>query len=200
MNLISLVYTKMIRLVNGVLSGGVGENLIDKSGLHGYTEDMETAFLPARQALLEDAALRDVVTARRKLLVEILSRERYLTRSGLMDRVEMVLGRGCFGDASWEDVFYRDMKVVKASFKAAGFDLAYSRSKARSGYYLKGEEELGQRVTRQIRGAVAEVDSKQVDVTRKLTPAERAQQGLSITNLAHRVTSFRKVQREKSRG
>jgi hypothetical protein len=161
---------------------------------------MEEVFFPAQQALLEDAAQRDLVTARRKLLVEFLTRERYLTRFGLIDRVEMVLGRGCFGDTSWEDVFYRDMRAVKVSFRAAGFDLAYSRNKKRQGYYLKGEGELGQRVTRQIQGAVAEVDPKQVAVTRTLTPAERAQQGLSITNLAHQVTSFRKAQREIGHG
>jgi len=72
---------------------------------------MDTEFMLVKQALLEDAAQRELVTARRKLLVEFLSRERYLTRSGLMSRVEMVLGKGSFGNTSWEDVFYRDMKA-----------------------------------------------------------------------------------------
>lgn len=167
-------------------------NLIDKSGLLGYTEDMDPAFVPAQQALLEDAALRDRVTARRKLLVEILSRERYLTRLGLMDRVEMVLGKGRFGDKAWEDVFYRDMRAVKNSFQRAGYQLAYSRSQDRSGYYLKGEGEIGQDVAREIAGAVSEVDPGQVVVTRTLSPAERVQQGVSITNLAHRVAAYRR--------
>ena len=175
-------------------------NLIDTSGLLKYNKSMKTAFLPAQQALLEDAARRDPVTARRKLLVEFLSRERYLTRAGLMDRVEMVLGKGRFGDAAWDDVFYRDMRAVKSSFRAAGFGLAYSRSKERPGYYLKGEGELGQGVVRQIQGAVKEVDPVQVAVTRTLSPAERAQQGLSITNLAHRVTAYRRAQRGDGHG
>ena len=199
MNLIRSTWSRAMNKLVGALSDRI-VNLIDISGLHKYNENMEEVFFPAQQALLEDAAQRDLVTARRKLLVEFLSRERYLTRSGLMDRVEMVLGRGCFGDASWEDIFYRDMRAVKNSFKAAGFEMAYSRNNERSGYYLKGEGVLGHRVDRQIQGAVAGVDPKQVAVTRKLTPAERAQQGLSITNLAHQVTSFRKVQREKSHG
>ena len=175
-------------------------NLIDASCLLAYNQGMETAFFPAQQALLEEAAQRDLVTARRKLLMEFLSRERYLTRRGLISRVEALLGKGCFGDSSWEDVFYRDMRAVKSSFQAAGFELAYSRSKGRSGYYLKGEEALGKVVARQIEGAVAEVDPEQMAVTRNLTPAQRAQQGLSITNLAHRVTSFRKSQRENRDG
>ncbi len=86
--------------------------------------------------------------------MEFLSREHYLTRTGLINRIETVPGKGCFGDTSWEDVFYRDMRTVKNSFQAAGFELAYSRSKERSGYYLKGEGELGPDVARQIEGAV----------------------------------------------
>lgn len=197
MNLVRLFFSQIKKKLDGVLSLWQA-NLIDMSGLPMYNTNMETKFLPAQQALLEDAAQRDLVTARRKLLVELLSRERYLTRTGLMGRAEMVFGKGCFGDTSWEDVFYRDMRAVKKSFRAAGFELAYSRSKEDSGYYLKGEGKLGQTVARQIEGAVADVDPKQAAVTRTLTPAERAQQGLSITNLAHRVTSFRRAQRGHS--
>ena len=157
---------------------------------------MENSFLPVKQALLEDAAQRDLVTARRKLLIELLSRERYLTRAGLMSRVEMVLGKGCFGDTSWEDVFYRDMRAVKECFRAGGFDVAYCRSIKRPGYYLEGEGVLGKNVIRQIEGAVAEVDSQQVAITRVLSPAARAQQGLSITKLAHQVTAYRMARGE----
>ena len=175
-------------------------NLIDKSGLLNYNLNMDTEFLLVQQALLEDAAQRDLVTARRKLLVEFLSRERYLTRSGLMSRVEMILGKGRFGDTAWDDVFYRDMRAVKKSFRAAGYDLAYSRNKTRSGYYLRGEGEIGQTVARQIKGAVDEIDPRQVEVTRSLSPAERAQQGLSITNLAHQVTAYRRAKEGTSHG
>lgn len=175
-------------------------NLIDKSGLLFYNLNVDTEFILVQQALLEDAAQRDLVTARRKLLVEFLSRERYLTRSGLMSRVEMVLGKGIFGKTSWEDVFYRDMKAVKKSFRAAGYDLAYSRNKTRSGYYLRGEGEIGQAVERQIKGAVDKIDPRQVEVTRTLSPAQRVQQGISITNLAHEVTAYRQAKEVISHG
>lgn len=175
-------------------------NLIDKSGLLFYNLNVDTEFILVQQALLEDAAQRDLVTARRKLLVEFLSRERYLTRSGLMYRVEMVLGKGSFGNTSWEDVFYRDMKAVKKSFRAAGYDLAYSRNKTRSGYYLRGEGEIGQAVERQIKGAVDKIDPRQVEVTRTLSPAQRVQQGISITNLAHEVTAYRQAKEVISHG
>lgn len=175
-------------------------NLIDKSGLLFYNLNVDTEFILVQQALLEDAAQRDLVTARRKLLVEFLSRERFLTRSGLMSRVEMVRGKGIFGKTSWEDVFYRDMKAVKKSFRAAGYDLAYSRNKTRSGYYLRGEGEIGQAAERQIKGAVDKIDPRQVEVTRTLSPAQRVQQGISITNLAHEVTAYRQAKEVSSHG
>jgi len=199
MNLIRIIMGQFKRRAYKVLIPWI-VNLIDKSGLLFYNLSMETEFILVQQALLEDAAQRDLVTARRKLLVEFLSRERYLTRGGLMTRVDIVLGKGSFGNTSWEDVFYRDMKAVKKSFFAAGYDLAYSRNKNRSGYYLRGEGEISQAVERQIKGAVDEIDPRQVEVTRTLSPAQRVQQGLSITNLAHQVTAYRQAKEVSSHG
>ena len=186
--------------VSGSSPGSGYVNLIDISYLPVYNRGMETYLEPIHRVLLEDAAERDRVTARRKLLADTLSRERYLTREDLMSRVEAVLGKGCFGETAWEDVFYRDMRVVKDAFRAAGHEVAYSRKKGQSGYYLKGEGEVSQTVEQQIKGAVEEIDPEQVAVTRHLSPAERVQQGFSITHLAHRVTRFREQQREAGHG
>lgn len=199
MNLIRILKAQFKRRAYKVLISWI-VNLIDKTGLLFYNLNMDTEFMLVQQALLEDAAQRDLVTARRKLLVEFLTRERYLTRQGLMSRVEMVLGNGCFGNTSWEDVFYRDMKAVKKSFRAAGYDLAYSRNKTLTGYYLRGEGEIGKAVERQIKGAVDKIDPRQVEVTRTLSPAQRVQQGLSITNLAHEVTAYRQAKEATSHG
>ena len=149
-------------------------------------------------ALLEEAANRDRVTARRKLLVDLLSRERFLDRSDLIARVEIVLGRDSFGDSAWEDVFYRDMRVVKKSFQAAGVELAYSRTKGNAGYYLRGKGEFNPKLAQQIRSAAAEVDPQQIQITRTLSPAERVQQGFSITHLAQQVTGYRQTLREEA--
>lgn len=146
--------------------------------------------------ILEDAVARDTVTARRKRLLEILWNERYLTRSGLIARVEAELGKGCFGESAWEDVFYRDMRVVKKAFQAAGYELAYSRSQDKPGYYLREQARVSSAVRNAIDGAVAEVDLDQVTITRQLQPGERVQQGLSISNLANQVVTYRKTQRE----
>ncbi len=156
---------------------------------------MDTLPIPITQVLLSDAAQRDLVTARRKALCEILWCERYLTREGLIARVEAVLGKGCFGRFAWQDTFYRDMRVVRAAFRQAGYELAYSRRRARPGYYLRGQPPLAPGVRRVIAGAVAEVDRQQAAVTRRLRPEERAQQGLSLTHLAHQVVAYRRARR-----
>ena len=86
--------------------------------------------------LLRDAEKRDPVTARRSFLAQFLLRERYLTRESLMFRVESLMGSASFGEKSWEDNFYRDMRVVKAALKRAGFGLKYSRTGDCPGYIL----------------------------------------------------------------
>ena len=78
------------------------------------------SFYPkAQEVILQDAIQRDLPTARRAALLEILWHERYLTRAQLMARVGLQLGKHCFGTSAWEDTFYRDMHVVKQAFKAA---------------------------------------------------------------------------------
>lgn len=65
----------------------------------------------ATEVIFQDAIQRDITTARRTSLLQILWNERYLTRAQLIARVEYRLGRNCFGIAAWEDIFYRDMRV-----------------------------------------------------------------------------------------
>ncbi len=145
---------------------------------------------------MEDAVERDTVTARRKCLLEILWNERYLTRSGLIARVEASVGKSCFGKSAWEDTFYRDMRVVKQAFQSAGYELTYSRSHDKPGYYLREQASISPALKRAIAGAVTEVDNRQVTITRQLQPRERVQQGVSISNLANQVVAYRQSQRE----
>jgi hypothetical protein len=147
------------------------------------------------QSLLQDAFQRDRTTARRVTLLNILLKERFLARICLMARVEDRLGRGCFGDASWKDTFYRDMRVVKEAFQSAGYELAYSRSKGQSGYYLRGQPRLDTEIIQVIAGSVAEVDPQQIAISSRLGPANRFRQGCSISDTALRVVAYRLKQR-----
>ena len=138
--------------------------------------------------LLRDAEKRDPVTARRSFLAQFLLRERYLTRESLMFRVESLMGSASFGDKSWKDNFYRDMRVVKVALKQAGFDLRYSRTGNRPGYYITGETPLHADVKKEIAGALGEIDQEQIEIYQRISSAQKFYQACSIINLAKKVS------------
>ncbi|HSK89534.1 MAG TPA: hypothetical protein VK880_14320, partial [Anaerolineales bacterium] len=144
-----------------------------------------------KDAILQDAMQRDITTARRVALLETLWNERYLTRAHLIARVELRLEKNCFGVSAWEDTFYRDMRFVKQAFEAAGHRLLYSRNKQQPGYYLDGQPALRSEIQQVLKGSVAEVDQRQIDIYQKLSFAERFHQGCSISDPARRVVAYR---------
>lgn len=143
------------------------------------------------EALLQDAIARDPATARRVALFKILINESYLTRQQLITRVEGVLGRGCFGASAWEDVFYRDMRVVKRALLAEGNRLCYSRSEKKPGYYLDGQPAISAGLAEVIQHSIAEADPAQLQIFRRLTPAQRFQLGCSVTDVARNAVAYR---------
>lgn len=143
-------------------------------------------------SLFQDAMERDLTTRRRAALLGILWNERYLTRKQLMMRVEYKLGKGCFGIAAWQDTFFRDMRVVKQAFATAGLDLMYNRtSRDYRGYYVDGQEALSPEFKRIIQSSIEEVDSRQIEIYRSLSPAIRFAQGCAISDAARNVVAFR---------
>ena len=144
-----------------------------------------------KDAILEDAIQRDITTARRVALLEILWHERYLTRAQLVTRVEFRMGKNCFGISAWEDTFYRDMRFVKQAFETAGYQLLYSRKKQQPGYYLEGQPALRSEIQQVLKGSAAEVDQRQLDIYHKLSYAERFHQGCSISDTARKVVAYR---------
>jgi hypothetical protein len=165
--------------------------LIHKSGI--MVEHMIRLSLPTvmKDSILKDALQRDITTARRVVLLEILWNERYLTRAQLMARVELQLGKNCFGVLAWEDTFYRDMRFVKQAFEAARHQLLYSRKMEQPGYYLNGQLALSSEFKQVLKGSAAEVDQRQIDIYRKLSFAERFHQGCSISDTARNVVAYR---------
>jgi hypothetical protein len=102
------------------------------------------------------------------------------------------VGQGCFGAAAWEDTFYRDLRTVKTALRAAGHELAYSRSPARPGYYLRGEGPLSAELVEIIRQSAAQNDPAQLRILASLGPARRFRLGSSITTAARRAVAYRK--------
>lgn len=149
---------------------------------------------PSRKAvdvLLNDAMQRDVTTARRVIMFQILWNERYLTRAQLIVRTEYRLGRNCFGTSAWEDTFYRDMRVVRQAFQAAGYVLGYSRDRKNKGYYLEGQPALSPEFNQMLKASAEEVDQRQIDIYRRLSAADRFRQGCSISDTARKVVAYR---------
>jgi len=141
--------------------------------------------------ILNDAMQRDITTARRVTLLQILWNERYLTRAQLIVRTEYRLGRNCFGISAWEDTFFRDMRVVKQAFQAAGYVLEYSRDRKNKGYYLKGQPALSPEFSQMVKASAEEVDQRQIDIYRQLSAADRFRQGCSISDTARNVVAYR---------
>lgn len=145
----------------------------------------------AKDLFLEDAIQRDITTARRVALLEILWNERYLTRAQFIARVELRLGRGRFGSSARQDTFYRDMCVVKKALDIAGYPLLYSRNKRQTGYYLHGQPTLSSEFKQILKASVAEVDQRQIDIYLRLSSADRFHQGCSISDTARNVAAYR---------
>jgi len=154
---------------------------------------MTKSTLPSviKEAILSDTIQRDITTARRSTLLEILWNERYLTRAQLIARVELRLGKNCFGVSAWQDTFYRDLRIVKQAFEAADYRLLYSRNKQQPGYYLQGQSALSAEFKQILKTSAAEVDQRQIDIYRKLSFAERFYQGRSISDTARQVVTYR---------
>lgn len=141
--------------------------------------------------ILNDAMQRDITTARRVTLLQILWNERYLTRAQLIVRTEYRLGRNCFGISAWEDTFFRDMRMVKQAFQAAGYVLEYSRDRKNKGYYLKGQPALSPEFSQMVKASAEEVDQRQIDIYRRLSAADRFRQGSAISDTARNVVAYR---------
>ena len=80
---------------------------------------------------------------------------------------------------------------MKQAFEAGGFSLLYSRNKQQRGYYLQGQEALSAEFKQILKSSMAEVDQRQIDIYRKLSPADRFRQGCSISDTARKVVAYR---------
>jgi len=143
---------------------------------------------------LQDAIQRDITTARRAALLKILWCERYLTRDQLIARVDIQFGKNIFGVSAWKDNFYRDMRLVKQAFRAAGLQLQYSRNRLQPGYYLEGQPALSDDFRRILLSSAGEVDSRQIEIYHRSPACERIRQGFSISDTARRVVAYRILQ------
>ena len=144
---------------------------------------------------LRQMAEEDLTTARRTALLRLVWEEAYLTRQGLIARVEAFLGRGCFGPSPCS-AFRRDIAAVREALARAGHRLRYSRQRGRRGYYVEGRPHLDERLQHLIAGAVAEVDPRQMAIYRRLEPSQRVWQAAHLSDWLRRVSERRRQWRQ----
>ena len=137
---------------------------------------------------LTDVEKQHPATVRQWHLADILFRERYLTCESLMFRVEFRMGIACFGGKNRKANFYRDMRMVRAALKLAGYEVKYSRHQEKPGYYIFGEEPLHPDVKKEIGGALKEIDQEQIEIYKRISPAQKFYQACSIINMARKVS------------
>jgi hypothetical protein len=158
--------------------------------------DLQTSLpIDLRLGLLEDAIQRDIVTARRSMLLRLVWQESFLSGAGLIARTEAIVGRGCFGRAA-TSTFRRDIRALKALLKRAGFNLRFSRQAGRGGYYVVGRPELAPELARMIQAGMQDVDPKQIALAARLTPADRLQQAGQLSDGLRRM-AVRRLQGEQ---
>jgi hypothetical protein len=83
------------------------------------------------------------------------------------------------------------MRVVKQAFNAAGFHLAYCRSKQHRGYYLMDQPPLSPKLSQLLKNSASEADQRQIDIYQQLSPADRFHQGCAISDTARNVVAYR---------
>jgi hypothetical protein len=137
-------------------------------------------------ALLRDDLRRDPVTARRAALVSLIWCEAFLSKEGLMARVEAVLGRGCFGRAA-EATFQRDMRAIKQALATTNHQLKFARRSGSTGYYIQDRPPLEPEFAAHVRAAMAEVDAHQIEIQKRLAPAARVRQAGQLSDGLRRM-------------
>jgi len=143
-------------------------------------------------AVLNRTAESNLAVKRRMFLLSILWNESHLTREALTARVEALAGMGCFGRQSTL-TFARDIRFVREALRTVGHRLRYSRRSQNQGYYITGRPPLHPKLEKLIQAAVAEISSEQAAIYAQLTPAQRVQQGASLSDRLRRQAAQRLI-------
>ncbi len=151
----------------------------------------QALFQKVKEVISQQSTSHASTLKRRMELLRILWDERYLTRQQLICRVNQKLGRNSFGKSATKSAFYSDMKIIEKAFQAVDIKLAFNHRRSHGGYFLVGEPAISEELAVEIKNSADEVDSRQIEIYQKLTPADRFRQGCEISDLALRVVAYR---------
>lgn len=124
------------------------------------------------------------------LMMRMIWQVAYYTSTALVANIiDYLLGRSVWGN----DVLATlaaDICAIRHAFAAAGHRLAYSNG-PRKGCYIRGRPELDPQLERGIRLAVTSVDPARCAKLQRLTPAQRFQMGMAITEANFQIQAAR---------
>jgi hypothetical protein len=134
---------------------------------------------------------------RRSLLARMIWQASYQRSPGLIDNVAYLLGGKVWG-AHPRATLAADLLALRRALAAAGHRLRYSNQSGQKGFYVQGRPPLDPQLVKGICGAMAEVDPAQMAILRRLTPAQRFAQAMSMIEFVHKAGARRLRHRQPS--
>jgi hypothetical protein len=126
---------------------------------------------------------------RRGVMMRMIWQMAYYTSTSLVANIDYLLGRSVWGN-DVRATLAADICAMRGALATAGHRLAYS-SGPRKGYYVRGRPELDPQLVRGIRLAIASVDPARCARLRGLTPAQRFQMGVALTEAHFQIQAAR---------
>jgi hypothetical protein len=127
---------------------------------------------------------------RRSLIARMIWQASYQRSPGLIDNVAYLLGRQIWGGQP-RTTLASDILALRRALADAGQRLRYSNRPGQKGFYVQGRPPLDAELVQGIYGAMAEVDPAQMAIIRRLTPAQRFAQAMSMIDFVHKVGARR---------
>ena len=134
---------------------------------------------------------------RRSLLARMIWQVSYQRSIGLIENVAYLIGWRTWGEKP-RATLSADILILRQQLAAVGQRLAYSCQPDHKGFYVRGRPLLDPQLEQRMIGAMAEIDPVQMEITRRLTPAQRFAQAMSMIDFVTKAGVHRLRQRQPS--
>jgi len=141
------------------------------------------------------AATLDPAALRRSMIARMIWQVSYQRSPGLIANVAYLLGWRTWGEQP-RLTLAADIYLLRRALADVGHHLAYSIKPNQRGFYIQGRPALDPQLERRMKGAMAEIDPAQMAITRRLAPAQRFAQAMSMIEFVTNAGAYRLQQRQ----
>jgi hypothetical protein len=127
---------------------------------------------------------------RRSLIARLIWQVSYQRSPGLIENVAYLLGWRIWGENP-RATLAEDIWALRQALAMEGKRLAFCVKPGQRGFYVRGRPLLDPQLEKRMLGAMAEVDSAQLAITRRLPMVERFAQGFSMIEAIERAGAYR---------